>query len=60
MITPRFSFKYNDVPFDELWHLLDEHPIFPSGGYRKSIKAELKTRYGAKIGRSTISFLDRR
>lgn len=49
-----------DVPFDELWHLLDEHPIFPSDGYRKSIKAELKTRYGAKIGRSTISFLDRR
>lgn len=49
-----------DVPFEELWNLLDEHPVFPSDGYRKPIKSELKTRYGAKVSRSTISFSDRR
>lgn len=50
----------HNVHFDELWALLDEHPVFPSDGYRNLIKSELKTRYGAKVSRSTISFSDRR
>lgn len=37
------------VPLTELWNLLDEHPIFPSEGYRNEIKKELVCSYGAKI-----------
>lgn len=48
-----------DVPFSELWDLLDEHPVFPSDGYCKIIKSELKSLYGAKVSRSTISFSNR-
>lgn len=48
-----------DVPFSELWDLLDEHPVFPSDGYCKKIKSELKSLYGAKVSRSTISFTNR-
>ena len=39
----------NLVPLTELWDLLDEHPIFPSEGYRNEIKKELVSDYGAKI-----------
>ena len=49
-----------NVPFSELWSLLDNHPVFPSEGYRKQIKSELQNRYGAKVSRSAISFTDRR
>lgn len=36
------------VPLNEMWELLDEHPIFPSDGYRNEIKRELIITYGAK------------
>ena len=36
------------VPINEMWELLDDHPIFPSDGYRNEIKRELITTYGAK------------
>lgn len=36
------------VPLNEIWELLDDHPIFPSDGYRNEIKRELITTYGAK------------
>ena len=36
------------VPLNELWELLDNHPIFPSEGFRDEVKNELKT-FGAKI-----------
>ena len=39
----------NLVPLTELWDLLDDHPIFPSEGYRNEIKKELVSDYGAKI-----------
>ena len=39
----------NLVPLTELWDLLDDHPIFPSEGYRNEIKKELISDYGAKI-----------
>lgn len=48
-----------DVPLSEIWQLLDEHPVFPSGGYCQIIKNELKSTYDAKVSRSTISFTNR-
>lgn len=38
-----------EVPLSELWELLDEHPIFPSEGYRNEIKRELVSTYGARV-----------
>lgn len=49
-----------DVSFDEIWRLLDEHPVFPSDGYRNQIKAMLKNEYGAKVSKKTISFSEGR
>ena len=48
-----------DVPLNDVWALLDSHPIFPSDGFRPQIKNELKQNHGASVGRSTISFVDR-
>ena len=47
------------VPMSDVWALLDNHPIFPSDGFRSQIKKELKQNYGASVSRSTISFVDR-
>lgn len=47
-----------DVPLDTIWDFLDEHPVFPSNGYRPDIKNELKRIYKAKVSRNTISFTD--
>lgn len=38
-----------DVPLQSLWDLLDDHPIFPSEGYRPEIKKDLKDIFGATI-----------
>ena len=38
-----------DVPLRELWKLLDNHPIFPSDGYRNEIKYYLVNMFGAKL-----------
>ena len=38
-----------EVPLQELWDLLDEHPIFPSDGYRQDIRNDLKNIFGATI-----------
>jgi three-Cys-motif partner protein len=45
-----------DVPFTEVWALLDEHPFFPSEGYRTDIKNGLKSTYRDTISKQTISF----
>lgn len=37
------------VPLDELWKILDNHPIFPSEGFRKEIKSNLIDCFGAKV-----------
>jgi hypothetical protein len=50
----------SDVPLSSLWEALDEHPIFPSDGFRPQIKEELKHIYGAHVGRKTVSFAGRR
>ena len=33
-----------NAAFDDLWAVLDEHPTFPSDGFRNDIKKELKQR----------------
>ena len=47
-IQKSFSGREN-VPLSELWTLLDDHPVFPSEGYRSEIRTELKNTYGATI-----------
>ena len=37
------------VPLQELWDLLDQHPVFPSEGYRTEIRNDLKNIFGATI-----------
>lgn len=49
-------FAGKQVPIEEVWLFLQEHPIFPSEGFRSEIKHILKTYYQARIGRSDISF----
>ena len=48
-----------NVPFDEIWGELDEHPVFPSEGYRTLIKKDLKALYGASVSQTSITFTDR-
>ncbi len=48
-----------NVPLNDVWTLLDSHPVFPSDGFRSQIKNELKQNHGASVSRSTISFVDR-
>ena len=37
------------VPLDEMWEFLDNHPIFPSEGFRNEIKSDLTDFFDAKI-----------
>lgn len=54
-----FYGQYN-VSMEVLWSKLDQHPIFPSEGYRNEIKKYLKEEYGDEISKSSINFSDRR
>lgn len=49
-----------DVPMDVLWSKLDQHPIFPSDGYRNEIKRYLKEDFGDIVSKSSVSFSERR
>ena len=49
-----------DVPLEEIWKLLDTHPVFPSDGYRKDIKKSLKDDYDAIVSKKTITFSERK
>lgn len=52
-----------DVSLDEVWALLDKHPVFPSDRYRNDIKYILKNDFGAKITKQKtekINFSDKR
>jgi len=44
------------VALGEIYALLDDHPIFPSDGYKTKIKDELKKRYNAHVSTTTITF----
>lgn len=53
----RFHYKGElGVPLVDIWNLLDNHPIFPSEGFRKEIKRELKNDPSIKVKRDTIDF----
>ena len=52
--------QFGNVPFIDVWKILDEHPIFPSDGFKTEIKEELKSEYGAICSRNKISFSNRR
>lgn len=49
----------SNVPLDEVWALLDDHPIFPSDGFKPQIKKELRQFHGASETKGKMSFLDR-
>ncbi|MGN0805328.1 MAG: three-Cys-motif partner protein TcmP [Candidatus Coproplasma sp.] len=51
----KFAGKQN-IPFAEIWALLDDHPVFPSDGFRNDIKQALRSNYNADIKKNTISF----
>lgn len=45
-----------NVPLDNVWAALDEHPVFPSDGFRNEIKKCLKITFGDKVTLTSISF----
>jgi three-Cys-motif partner protein len=45
-----------DVPLSEVWRVLDEHPVFPSDGYKPEIKHGLNDTYNDKVSKHTITF----
>lgn len=49
-----------NVSLDDAWGALDEHPVFPSEGYRTKIKQGLKNYFDDIVSQKTISFSDRR
>lgn len=44
-----------DVPFDDVYSVIETHPVFPSEGFREDIKRELKS-CGVKVSRQTMTF----
>ncbi len=49
-----------NVTLDEVWNALDEHPVFPSEGYRPQIKSGLTSTYGDMVAKTSITFTERR
>lgn len=49
-LQDNFSGK-KDVPLDDVWSVLEHHPVFPSEGYRTQLKSILKKDYGAQISK---------
>lgn len=47
------------VLLTDLWSALNDHPIFPSDGYKREIKAELKNTFGVSVSKQTVNFADR-
>nr|DAT88702.1 MAG TPA: three-Cys-motif partner protein [Caudoviricetes sp.] len=45
-----------NVNLERIWEVLNEHPVFPSDGFKSQIKKELKQNFGAVITRESISF----
>lgn len=48
-----------DVPNDEVWDYIGEHPVFPTRDYKNKIKEILKKEFVMRASRSTMTFLDR-
>lgn len=54
-IVNTFAGREN-VPLNEIWRVVDEHPVFPSDLYKKDIKKQLKEQ-GYKVHTSSIDFV---
>lgn len=48
-----------NVANDDVWAYLGAHPIFPTREYKNKIKDVLKSEFGMKASRSTMTFSDR-
>jgi three-Cys-motif partner protein len=46
----------SDVPNDEVWAYLGEHPVFPTRDYKNKIKDVLKSEFGTKTSVSSMTF----
>lgn len=46
----------NSVPLEEIYKLLEAHPVFPSTDYRKELKAKLKKNHHCEIKPQYINF----
>ena len=57
-VQEHFAGKEN-VPNDDVWTYLGEHPVFPTRDYKNKIKDVLKREFGMKASRSSMTFLDR-
>ena len=44
------------VSLDEVWNFVNEHPIFPTDGYKTEINKELKQRRHCKVSNSAVVF----
>ena len=49
----------NDVTREEMWKLLEQHPVFPTDGFKKEILAMLKDFYGIYLKNSVFDFTRR-
>lgn len=49
--------RQTDIPLQAIWELVDDHPIFPTGGYKTEIKKQLKSTKFCKVHRATIDFI---
>ena len=45
-----------EVPNDDVWAYLGEHPVFPTRDYKNKIKDVLKREFGMKASRSSMTF----
>lgn len=54
-----FSGQQN-IPLDSLWQLLDNHPIFPSDGFRNEIREALQYLYKVKFNQKSQSEIGRK
>lgn len=56
-VMKKYSGQSN-VPINDIWKLLDEHPIFPTDGYKNKIKKQLKES-GNIIDKDKVTFIRR-
>lgn len=52
--------RRKNVPLEDVWSILDKHPVFPSNGYKDKLKSILKLTYSANISQKTITFSEGR
>lgn len=50
----------NDVSKDEMWKMLEQHPVFPTDGFKRKIEKALKDLYSISAHNGVFDFTDRR